>query len=55
MAAVVFRTGMLALVTGANGFLGAQLSRHLTAEGHRVRALVRPASNLDLLEGLPLP
>jgi dihydroflavonol-4-reductase len=43
---------MLALVTGANGFLGAQLARHLIAEGHRVRALVRPASNLELIDGL---
>ena len=49
---VVCPGAMLALVTGANGFLGAQLARHLIAEGHRVRALVRPSSNLDLLEGL---
>lgn len=45
---------MLALVTGANGFIGAQLVRALLERGDRVRILVRQSSNLQLLEGLGL-
>jgi dihydroflavonol-4-reductase len=41
------------LVTGANGFLGSQLVRTLLARGERVKAFVRPGSNLAALEGLP--
>jgi nucleoside-diphosphate-sugar epimerase len=41
-----------ALVTGAAGFLGACLSRRLVAEGHAVRALVRPGGAPDALAGL---
>ena len=37
------------LVTGATGFLGAALVRHLLAAGHTVRILRRPTSSLDLL------
>lgn len=35
---------MRALVTGAGGFLGANLVRHLVAAGHETIALVRPGS-----------
>jgi nucleoside-diphosphate-sugar epimerase len=37
---------MKALVTGATGFLGRRLVRHLLAAGHEVRCLVRPTSDL---------
>lgn len=43
---------MLALVTGANGFIGAQLVRALIQRGDRVRVLIRQTSNLALLEGI---
>lgn len=43
---------MRTLVTGANGFIGAQLCRALVARGDAVRVLVRPRSNLKLLEGV---
>jgi nucleoside-diphosphate-sugar epimerase len=43
---------VLALVTGANGFVGSHLVRHLLARGHSVRALVRKSSNLELLDGV---
>lgn len=36
---------MLAVVTGANGHVGANLVRHLLGEGIRVRAMVHSASN----------
>jgi dihydroflavonol-4-reductase len=41
---------MKAIVTGANGFLGAWLTRRLLAEGHEVSALVRKNSDLAELE-----
>jgi UDP-glucose 4-epimerase len=37
---------MTVLVTGANGFLGSRVVPRLVNRGHRVRALVRPASSL---------
>jgi dihydroflavonol-4-reductase len=43
---------MRALVTGANGLLGAHLCRELLKAGHQVRALVRRTSNLKGLEGV---
>jgi len=43
---------MEALITGANGFIGAALARTLIEAGHRVRAFVRPASDRRSLEGL---
>src|SRR3954470_4831021 len=41
------------LVTGANGFLGATLVRKLLERGERVKAFVRPETDLRSLEGLP--
>lgn len=35
---------MRVLVTGATGFIGRHLCRHLNASGHEVRALVRPST-----------
>jgi len=42
-----------ALITGANGFLGSRLIRHLVMRGERVKAFVRAGSNLSALRGLP--
>jgi nucleoside-diphosphate-sugar epimerase len=39
-------------VTGANGFTGSNLCRHLVERGDRVRAMVRPSSDIDALAGL---
>ncbi|MGH2872770.1 MAG: NAD-dependent epimerase/dehydratase family protein, partial [Solirubrobacteraceae bacterium] len=38
---------MKALVTGANGFLGQRVVAALLAQGHVVRALVRPAAAVE--------
>src|SRR5262250_611501 len=43
--------GMDVLVTGATGFVGANVARLLIAEGQRVRVLARPASSLKALDG----
>jgi dihydroflavonol-4-reductase len=40
-------------VTGASGFIGANLVHELVARGHQVKALVRASSNLRGLEGAP--
>lgn len=40
---------MKVLVTGANGFLGALLTKRLLEEGHQVKALVRKSSDLSEL------
>lgn len=41
------------LVTGANGFLGATLVRKLIERGERVKAFVRPETDLTALQGIP--
>ena len=45
---------MKAFVTGATGFIGGNLVRALLAEGHQVRALVRPESDQRNIAGLPI-
>lgn len=45
---------MKILVTGANGFLGSWMCKHLVESGHEVSALVRKNSDLTDLEGLPI-
>jgi dihydroflavonol-4-reductase len=45
---------MTTLVTGATGFVGSHVARQLVSAGQSVRILVRPTSNLQALEGLPL-
>ena len=43
----------IALVTGANGFVGCYVVRALLARGTAVRAMVRKGADLRALEGLP--
>jgi dihydroflavonol-4-reductase len=43
-----------AAVTGATGFIGANVARALLAEGHSVRVLARPGSRQDNIAGLPV-
>jgi nucleoside-diphosphate-sugar epimerase len=45
---------MRALVTGGQGFVGSHLCARLVAEGHRVRVLARPASDLRNIAALEL-
>lgn len=45
---------MRALVTGANGLIGANLVRELLRQGAEVTGLVRPSSRLDGIDGLPI-
>ncbi len=40
------------LVTGANGFTGSYVCKHLVQRGHNVLALVRKTSKLDLLKNI---
>ncbi|WP_338872278.1 NAD-dependent epimerase/dehydratase family protein [Spirosoma sp. SC4-14] len=42
------------LLTGANGFLGGHLCRELLYRNYAVRAYVRPGSNRQVLNGLPI-
>src|ERR1700691_3480345 len=44
-------SGMKCFVTGASGFIGANLVHELAARGHRVKALVRAESDLRGLAG----
>ncbi len=43
---------MNVLVTGANGFIGSNLTQLLVREGHRVKAMVLPGTDLSNLDGL---
>jgi len=45
---------MKTLVTGASGFVGSAVMRHLAAADHDVRVMVRPGSNRQNLEGNPV-
>jgi dihydroflavonol-4-reductase len=45
---------MTMLVTGATGFVGSHVARHLAAGGHAVRVLVRRDSRRQALENLPV-
>lgn len=42
------------LVIGANGFLGSHVTRQLVADGHEVRAMVRPNANTIGIDDLAL-
>ena len=43
---------MICFVTGATGFIGANLVRELVGQGHRVFALVRPDSDVRAMRGV---
>jgi dihydroflavonol-4-reductase len=43
---------MNCFVTGASGFIGANLLHELSARGHRVKALLRPNADLRGLKGV---
>ena len=45
---------MTVLITGATGFVGSAVLRHLVAAGHLVRALVRPGSDRRNLKDVPV-
>ena len=42
------------LITGANGFLGANLAWQLFKQGYEIKVLVRPGADLRPLAGMPL-
>ena len=44
---------MRVLLTGGSGFLGSYVAEQLAAEGHVIRALVRPKSDKNVLDKLP--
>ena len=44
----------ITFITGASGFVGAAVARALIAQGHQLRALVRPHNNRNNLKGLDI-
>lgn len=44
----------VALVTGAGGFLGSHVVKRLLNDGRRVRAFVRPSTNVEGIRNLPV-
>ena len=42
------------LITGANGFIGANIVRAALEKGYEVNAFVRKTSDIQALEGLPI-
>lgn len=44
---------MKVFLTGASGFIGANLAQNLVAKGHSIRLLLRPGSDLRGLENIP--
>jgi len=42
------------MLTGGTGFLGSAIARALVAEGHAVRALIRPGTPRQVLDGVPV-
>ena len=42
------------LVAGASGFVGSHTARLLTAQGRKVRVMLRKSSNTEAMEGLPV-
>jgi dihydroflavonol-4-reductase len=49
---VVFSRAVNCFVTGASGFIGANLVHELVGRGHRVRALLRPGADVRGLAGV---
>ncbi len=49
---MVFSRGVNCFVTGASGFIGANLVHELVGRGHRVRALLRPGADVRGLTGV---
>jgi dihydroflavonol-4-reductase len=47
-----YQSVVISFLTGATGFVGSHVARKLVAHGDRVRALVRPSSNRQALQGL---
>ena len=45
------QTNEIAVVTGANGFVGSHLVDNLLSKGLKVRCIVRKSSNLKWLDG----
>jgi len=43
-----------AFITGATGFIGGHMVRRLCSRGYRVRALVRPGNDCNMLQPLPV-
>lgn len=44
----------IAVITGANGFVGSHLIEHLLSKNYEIHAIVRRSSNLQWIENLPI-